>query len=169
MAAVAQKRDLVLAVHPWSRGFGWVVFESPLVPVDWGIAIAKTDKNARCMARLERLLAQYEPAVLVLETFEGRGASRAIRIKHLCRNLMHLASHHGAEVCVYSRAAIRLCFKSIGAVTRYEIVQAVVQRVDVFRHRLPRPRKGWMSEDGRLSLFEAAALAMTHFAITGKP
>jgi len=33
-----------------------------------------------------------------------------------------------------------------------------------FRDRLPPLRKAWMSQDPRISVFDAAALALTHFS-----
>ncbi len=160
-------QGLVLAVHPTSRGFGWVLFESPLSPIDWGMASAKTGRNARLMARFERLLSRYEPLVLVLEQFEGRPSQRRERVQHLCRAMIHLAHTRGIGASVYSRAAINTCFASIGATTRREIALAVAQHIEVFRRRLPPEQKPWIGEDARHSLFDAAALAITHFAVRG--
>ncbi len=168
-AAATKQKGLVLAVHPTSRGFGWVLFEGPLAPVDWGLASAKKGRNARLMARFERLLKRYEPAVLVLEEFDGSITKRVDRIQHLCRAMIHLAASKGLETPVYRRAVINTCFASIGAVTRFEVAQAIAQHIDAFSHRLPRKRRPWDREDPRQSLFDAAALALTYFAVTGPP
>ena len=162
--APAIQLGLVLAVHPTARGFGWALFESPMAPVDWGIASAKTGRNARLAARFERLLERYEPAVLVLEEFEGR-AGRADRIQMLCRQFIHLAACKGMETPVYQRAVIRTVFASVGASTRFEIAQVIATTLDAFSHRLPRKRRPWESADPRQSLFDAAALAMTYFGL----
>ena len=161
-------RGLLLAVHPTSRGFGWVLFESPLSPVDWGIASARSGRNARLLARFERLLNRYDPAILVLEEFESGSAKRAVNIQMLCRSMIHLASCKGMDTKIYNRAVIRTVFSNIGAATRYEIAQAIAQRIDAFSHRLPRYRKPWIPEDPRQSLFDAAALALTYFAVMGE-
>jgi hypothetical protein len=160
-------KGLVLAVHPSSRGFGWVLFESPLSAVDWGIASAKTGRNARLAKRFERLLKRYDPAVLVLEDFET-GTSRSERVKMLCRQFVHLAAGNGMDTPVYRRSAVRTVFASVGASTRYEIAQVVAQHIEAMNHRMPRKRKPWQSEDPRQSLFDAAALAMTYFAVSGE-
>jgi hypothetical protein len=160
-----RRAELVLAVHPTARGFGWVVFEGPLAPYDWGIASAKPGRNARLTTRFERLLERYSPAVLVLEDFERR--ERAERIKYLCRWMIHLAHCRGMATPVYSIAVVRTCFASTGARTRHEIALAVSQYLSAFSHRLPQKRKAWSNEDPRQSLFDAAALAMTHYAIRG--
>ena len=74
---VRHKQGLVLAIHPTSRGFGWVLFESPLTPVDWGLACVKVKRSDRSMARFEGLLNRYEPKVVVFEQFNERPARRA--------------------------------------------------------------------------------------------
>ena len=94
---------LVVAVHPTSRGFGWVVFEGPVAPVDWGIATAKVNRSATSMRRFEALLTQYQPSVVVLEDFEGDGARRGARIQDLARSMSGLADNRDIEVVVYTR------------------------------------------------------------------
>ncbi len=74
------RSELVLAIHPTTTGFGWVVFEGPNAPVDWGIATAGSDKNESSLAKVERLLASFHPNVLVLEEFEGGLTRRHTRI-----------------------------------------------------------------------------------------
>jgi hypothetical protein len=158
-------KGLVLAVHPTTRGFGWVLFESPLAPVDWGIASSKRASNARLAARFERLLKRYDPSVLVLEEFEG--GVRVDRIQRLCRSMIHLAACKGMDTPVYRRNAIRTVFASVGASTRYEIAQVIAQHLEAFSHKMPRRRRVWENPDPRQSLFDAAALALTYFAVTG--
>lgn len=167
MTSDPKQKGLVLAIHPTSRGFGWVIFESPLVPVDWGIAHAKKDRNERLLRRLERILKRYEPAVLVLEAFETGIAHRADRIQRLCRAMVHLAACRGMDTPIYSRAAVRTVFASVGARTRHEISEVICQVIDTFKHRMPRKRRQWSNEDPRQSIFDAAALALTYFAVTG--
>ena len=158
---------LVLAVHPTTRGFAWVLFESPLSPVDWGMASAKVGRNAKLLARFERLLHRYEPDVCVLEEFETREARRVSRIQRFCRAMLHVAATRGLGTQVYSRAAVRTCFASVGATTRLEIAHAVASHIDALSHRLPRKRSPGASGDVRQGLFDAAALAITYFALQG--
>lgn len=155
---------LVLAIHPTARGFGWVLFETAVLPVDWGLASAKRSRTSRLIARAERLLNRHEPAVLVLEEFDGRDG-RAPRIQALCRDLIRLAGSHGLETAIYRRAVVQATFA--GAVTRHAVAQAIAQRLSAFDHRLPKKRRPWESEDPRQSLFDAAALALTHYAVAG--
>ena len=159
---------LVLAVHPTSRGFGWVLFEGPDRPALWGIASVRKGRHGRLLRRFERLLGRYEPAVFVLEEFEAGSARRSERIQDLCREMQHRATAQGIFTPVYHRDLIRACFAGSGASTRYEIAQAIAKRIPNFDHRMPRYRKAWLAEDARQSLFDAAALALTYFAVMGE-
>ena len=148
-----------------TAGVGWMLLEGPASPVDW--ATIRSSDNATCAYRIERIIARYAPAVLVLEEFE-RGPTRKVdRIRRLCRALVHLAHTDGLEVRIYSRAAIRTCFATVGAVSRHEIAVAIATQIEALRPLLPPKRKFPMDKNPRLSLFNAAALALTHYAVTG--
>jgi len=166
MKASPSRRPLVLGVHPIDRGFGWVILASPLAPIDWGVVEHKKDKNARCLLRIEKIVERYHPAVVVLEAFEHGAAQKADRVQRLCRAIVQLANNRGIETSVYSRAAIRTCFISVGAATRHEIATVIAQHITAFRHRLPKARKSYTSEHPNLALFSATAVALAHFAVT---
>lgn len=154
-------KELVLSAHPTSRGFGWVVFESPLAPVDWGIAFAKKERNERLMKRFMRLLDRYQPSVLVLEHFEDRdGASL-----RLCRMMQHAAKCRAMDVPIFRRSAIQAVFGSVGAKTRYEIAEVIRTQIDAFSHQMPRKRTLIVNADPKQAMFDAAALAITYFAV----
>lgn len=151
-----------MGIHPTSRGFGWVVFEDGLRPVDWGLAAAQGDKNAVCLRRLERLLDRFRPEVLVLEASDPQRSRRARRIAQLCAAVTGAADARGVETAVYSRADVRAAFTEVRAVTRRQIAEAVARHMEAFRHRLPKPRRPWESEDAGGALFAAAAVVTTH-------
>src|ERR1700739_4663181 len=160
---------LVLAIHPTSRGFGWALFENPMLPVDSGLASVKAKRRARSLARFERLLDRYEAKVVVFEQFEERPARRYERIQALCHQMIRLASERGIRTPIYTRDTVRECFEHSGTKTRHGIALSIADQIEIFRHRLPRERKRWgESEDVRQSLFDAVALALTHFAVTSK-
>jgi hypothetical protein len=162
-------RELVLAVHPTSRGFGWALFEDPLSPVDWGLAAVKAKRSARSLARFERLLNRYAPAMVIFEEFDDRSSRRYARIRELCQQMIALAAERGIRVRIYSREIIRGCFDHSGKRTRHGIALSIADQIEIFRHRLPRERQRWDSEDVRQSLFDAVALALTHFAAPVHP
>lgn len=161
-------RELVCAVHPTSFGFGWVVFEGPNAPVDWGLVSARAKRQHKLFARFDRILNRYEPSVLVTEAFAPESAERSLRIQRLYRELIHRAQLRGMRTPIYGREVVRSCFTRERAIDRYDIAQAVANRIAAFAHRMPRARKAWHSEDARQSLFDAAALALTYYALKGE-
>ena len=158
-------RELLLAVSPFSRGFAFTYFEGPLAPVDWGIKeISRADKNARAIESLRLLVDRLQPDAIIIQDCTGDRARRAQRIVRLHQLIRHFAAAEALDVHAYSRDQVRSCFARVGARTRAEIAQALAGQIRAFGHRLPPVRKIWQSEDPRMSLFDAAALVMTHYA-----
>jgi KaiC/GvpD/RAD55 family RecA-like ATPase len=159
---------LVLAVYPTTRGFAWVLFESATLPVAWSIVHASPGRNEHLVSRLKRLLDRYEPSRLVLESFEGPGTQRSVRIQQLCRSIVREADARGLVTTIFDRDEVEMAFSRFGARSRSEIARVIAQHIEAFNHRLPRKRKLGDSEDVRQSLFDAAALALTYFAYRGE-
>jgi hypothetical protein len=158
---------LVLAVHPFTRGIAFTLFESPLSPVDWGVKdIRGKQKNALAFEATKQLIERLQPDVLVLQDLSGPNVHRAKRIRRLQRLIASHAEGQSIEVHRYRRKEIQECFKASGAVTRYEIAQAIASQVHAFGHQLPPKRQIWNAEDVRMSLFDAASLVMTFYRQT---
>jgi Holliday junction resolvasome RuvABC endonuclease subunit len=169
MKPQAWSQGLIMAVHPYARGFGWVLFEKPRYLANWGIVEIKKDRNARCLARIDQILRRYEPSVIALEQFDGRPARRSARVKDLCIGIAELAANRKVANPIYSRATVRACFSGNAKETRYAIAQIIAMQFPELRRYLPPSRRAWQSEDCRQCLFDAAALAVTHFAAHGHP
>jgi hypothetical protein len=153
--------DLTLSVALTSLGFAFVLFEGPLAPFDWGVSeIIGAKKNDSALRRIQTIIERYHPDTLVIENFS---AQRSERLRALSLGLRHMAVASGMNVCHYDRAAIRRCFASVGARTKYEIAQAIAREIPEIGYRLPPIRKIWMNEDHRQSLFDAASLGITYF------
>jgi Holliday junction resolvasome RuvABC endonuclease subunit len=157
---------LVLAIHPTSRGFGWVLFEGPLVPVDWGIASAKVNRSSQCMGRFKQLLDQYEPSALILEMFDENESQRSERIRLLAQTMRGFANNHDMDTPVYSREEVSAAVTDNKKASRHTVALAVAGQLPDLQHRLPNARKLWQSEDDRQCLFDAAALGITHYRLT---
>jgi len=157
---------LVLAVRPTSRGFGWALFEGPLAPVDWGIASAKVNKSAQCMIRFKQLLDQYHPSALVLEKFDEEDAHHSERIRALAKTMRGFANNRDMDTLIYGRKEVGLTVTGNAKASRHTVASAVAERFPILRPRLPEARKLWQSEDNRQCLFDAAALGITHYALT---
>jgi Holliday junction resolvasome RuvABC endonuclease subunit len=167
--------NAALGIFPSTEGFGWIVFDGPLSPVRWSVsAIATTrrkahEKNARCLERIEEIVKQWTPPVIVLEQFEGGRTRRAERIKKLCRSVVALAAVNGIEVKIISRKQIESCFTSAPARTRYQVATIVASYIKEIAVRLPEKRKFWKSENSEMALFNAAVLLIVHYANPRQP
>jgi Holliday junction resolvasome RuvABC endonuclease subunit len=164
----ASLTGLVFAVHPTTRGFAWVLFESATLPVAWNMVHAGAGRNEHLTSRLARLLDRYEPDSFVIEAFEGRGAQRSLRIQQLCQSMLREAESRRIATTIFEHDEVQMAFSRFGAASRSEIARAIAEHVDAFSHRLPRKRVLGNSEDARQSLFDAAALALTYFAYRGE-
>lgn len=157
---------LVLAARATARGFGWVLFEGPLAPADWGIVAARGDTSARAMRRFEKLLNQYHPATIVLEKpgKERKGVSGRVRL--LSQTMLGFAENRDIDVSIYTRSEVSIVVTGDEEATRHGVAQAVAAQLPILRHRMPPKRKPWLPEDDRQSLYDAAALGITHYALT---
>jgi hypothetical protein len=66
-----------------------------------------------------------------------------------------------------SRTEVREVFARVDALTKRDIALAVAKQIPAFERYLPPVRKPWMSEDARMSLFDAAALALIFQSTSG--
>jgi hypothetical protein len=162
--------NLVLAIHPTKFGFGWALFETPLKPVEWGTAAVSHNRNARCLKRIESIIGRFRPTEILVEEFDSEASRRHNRIRHLYRSIIRLARSYGIDTRTLTREAIEEVFARFDAKDRYKIAAVIAHRIDAFSHLLPPKRKIWDAESPRMGLFNAAALAITFFAlIDGEP
>jgi hypothetical protein len=147
-------------------GVGWIFFETAEMPIDW--AIIRSNHHPTCLKRTASLMRRYAPVVVVLEEFDREPTCRVARIQKLCRALIKLAEENGIATGIYSQTAVRSCFSAAGARYRHQIAQAIADRFEVLRPKLPPRRKFPMDQDMRIAIFNAAACALTHYAATTK-
>jgi hypothetical protein len=157
-----RKYALTMSLYLNSRGFAFVLFEGTLSPYDWGVFdVRGPQKDRHVVDKVRRLLHQYAPDVLVIQDTEGM--LRANRLALLNRKLGTLAQELGIPVFSYSRTEIYREFKSMGFTNKQTFAVLIAKHIPAFERHVPPPRKPWMSEDARMGLFDAAALALVFF------
>jgi Holliday junction resolvasome RuvABC endonuclease subunit len=166
MSNAGKKEIRVLAVDPSTRGFGFAVLEGPNRLIDWGVKETKKDKSARSLKLIEDLIDRYQPNAIVVEDYAGKGSRRCRRIQGLINDISKLASKRKIKVRSFSRAKVKQVFSESGASNKHEIAVSIANRFPELAPRLPRFRKPWMSEDYRMSIFDAVALGVT---LSAKP
>jgi hypothetical protein len=161
-----QRRDSpsVLAIYPTSRGYAFVLFESPLTPHDWGTKDIKQDAGcALSITSIKEMLLRYRPDVLVVEDAYEHGTKRSFRMSRIHRAITDFAHAHSIDVAIIKRSEVRAAFATMGAITKYDIAKCIASKIDAFAGLAPRARKAWETEDRRMALFDAASRALTYY------
>lgn len=155
----------VLAIDPCRKGFGFALLEGNRRLLDWGLAQVWTGNDREFLARVETLIERYSPAILVLQEPKDRRRSlRAVR-------RIRLLGHRAASFCVRLRlvSSHRVKDRFAGeAVTKQEVAMVIARLFPELEILIPRPRRPWMSEDDRMNVFDAVALAMVALAGGGR-
>jgi Holliday junction resolvasome RuvABC endonuclease subunit len=154
----------VLAIAPCVQGIGFVVFNGPRLPIDWGIKWTRDDKNAKGIEKVAELIDCYQPDIVVSEDYRGEGSRRAKRIEELLDAIAALVRQRGIRTASYSRDSVRQLFSTDGAATKYRIAKAIAGEIPELAPRLPGERKIWLPEHANMSIFDAASLALTYFS-----
>ena len=158
----------VLTLDPYSRGFGFVVFEGPEHLIDWGLKEARREKATRCLRQVKQLIEMYHPDVLVIEATRDPQCRRCPRVRTLLQAMSQLAAEKKLKTRSFSRQAVQATFSEVSAVTKHEMVNTIVERLPELTPWRPPFRKPWMSENSRASIFDAVALALTYFYVAVK-
>jgi|SRR5690349_16539486 len=153
-----------------SQRVGFLVLEPANRVLNFGVkrfdtGAAKARTPAR--QRLEALLRQFQPDVVVLRnsiprTIEGYATFRAIMSA-----VGHFAKDHDIKVVGIRPRQIREAFP--GCRNKYEVAAAVFARLPDLSWEPPVRRKCYEPEDPRMSIFDAAAVAMAYLDSAGKP
>lgn len=156
--------DLVLSLYPNSRGFGYVLFEGPLSPFDWGVKeLRGPAKNRRILRFLEALIDRYRPSVLVIEDCTDEAYQRIGRIIDLYESCDALAKRKSIQVVRIPMSDVREYFRYWNALTKYQIALRIAKIIPAFSYQIPAERKPWGSESASQGLYDAAAVGLAFF------
>lgn len=153
------KTERVLAVDPTSRGFGFVLLESPDKLIDWGVKEVRRDKQRLTLRKVGELIERYHPGVFVVEDFSHSASRRRARARSLIEALGKVARDLNLGVHRVSPATIRATLSEETA-TKHDIAVLLAQRFPELARCLPPQRKPWMSEHHAQAVFDAMALAI---------
>jgi len=154
----------VLAIDPTTRGFGFAVLEGPDRLIEWGTKQVRGAKNAETLVQLAALVGRYRPDVLVLEDVTAKGSRRRARVRDLAGDIVRTALRLHVRTKRIPWRRVRRIFAETGPVTKTWIAAAIASRFSALAPSLPPRRKPWMSEDARMCIFDAVALAVAYYA-----
>ena len=155
----------VLAIQPTTQGFGYVVCEGPQRLIEWGTkTVDRTQKNPDSIRKALALVDWHKPDTLVFENTTHASARRSKRVERLLYIVAKKVPAHGAAAGRYSRADVKRAFAKVNAETKHEISFSFFFFFPELKQQLPQKRKPWESESPQMSVFDAAALAITYYA-----
>ncbi len=158
----------VLAIDPASGGVGFAVLEGPDRLIDWGVKSTPDRTPHYVLWLIDTLIARYEPDVIVLEDCESRGSRRCPRVRALIRQVTRRAAKQDIRTQRFSRRHLREAFAAAIPLTKYRMATAIAEQFPELAPRVPPVRKPWMSEDYRISIFDAVGLGVTFFYFKNK-
>lgn len=156
----------ILAIHPTIKGFGFAVLEGPGELIDWGTKEGGHRTNSGSISKMYALIQRYHPDALVLEDRRSRAFRRSMRVTRLLAALTVLAEREKVTVQTYSRPQVREVFTGAGAQTKDDIARVIAGHFPELAPHLPPRRKPWMSQDTRMSIFDAVAWALASYFST---
>jgi hypothetical protein len=66
-------------------------------------------------------------------------------------------------VFAYARTAVYAAVEYMGFTNKQTLAEVIAKHIPAFERYVPPPRKPWMSEDSRIALFDAIALALVFY------
>jgi len=160
-----RKHPPIMALHATAHGFGFVVMSGPFSLIEWGTRRASKQKNATCLARLCELLDRYDPHTLVLQD-PTRRPRRSARIQRLYTAIAGVCHGRSIDLAVFSRADMKGCYATVGAKDWQDVAEAVARQLEPLRKLVPPRRRAWQCETRAMSVFAAAAIAMTYWQLS---
>ena len=158
------QRSRLLALALTSRGLGYAVLEGETSLIENGHASVRNgDKNATCLAKVEKLAALYRPDALILEDVAAKGSRRHPRIKRLHREVVAFAKKRKLAVKIISGRQSRRLHLGNEHETKQEMAEGLTKRFPIeLAFRLPPKRRQWESADSRMDIFDAVGLAVAY-------
>ncbi len=161
MTCLSQQVTRVLAIEPTTKGFGFAVLEGSERLVDWGTKDARHDKGRTSLRKMAELCEWYLPDLIVVEDYDAAGSRRWPRVRGLIRSIRQAASRRKIPVRMVAGASAKRAFARAGMRNKHQVATAIAGLFPELGPHVPPPRRLWMTEDDRMSMFEAIALALT--------
>ena len=160
MNQTASKQIRILAIALTARGFGYSVMENNVM-LECGHKEVRGNKNSQSVFKIEKLLKQFLPSVLVLQDVNATDCRRAPRIKTLHRHVIELAAKYKLKVTLLSGKLLRELLLGDAKGTKHEMAEMLAKKYPVeLAAKLPPKRRPWENEDGRMDMFDAVGLAV---------
>jgi len=153
----------VLAIHPEHRGFGFVVMEGARMIVDWGTKTDRRNDGGCVLRKIEKLVGQYRPDVVLLKERSRSNNRRSARIQTLCERIEAVCCRLRVKIHRVPERKIEALFSPFGE-TKQDRALAVIYKLPELRRCFPRRPTAGSGEDDRMKVCDSAVLALTFYA-----
>lgn len=158
-----KQKHRVLSIYPFGRSYAFVLFDSPLSPVDWGMRHVKAGQQSEDIADvIIKQLHHITPDVLVIDDADEH-CLRKGKLKRVYMKVGEAAIELDIQIAVVGRINVRAAFAQFGAKNKHQIASVIANNIEAFSHRLPKPRKPWQAEPMWMRLYDAASRALTYY------
>ena len=152
----------ILSIALTTGGFGYAVVEGENSLIVYGRKKFEDDKNIRSLVFIKKMIARYRPDILVLYDVNAKGIHRQARIRGLDRQVVKLAIRQNLKTTKISGIEVRSLLLGDPKGTKHDVAEHLAKQFpDELVARMPPKRKWWNSEDGRMDIFDAVALAVS--------
>jgi hypothetical protein len=158
-------RPAVMAIDPWRRGFGFAYFEGEQSLIDWGLCqVPLNNRNEKSLIRLKAMLDRHHPDYLILEPWDAPDCRRCKRVRKFLAAAAKVALSRGIEVRYLSHRDVIISFSQSAVEPSKQVIAKTLALIyPELAFRLPPRRMPWMGEDPRMSIYDAAALAVAYY------
>lgn len=148
----------ILAIDPSTKGFGFAVLEGNDRLVDWGVAGLWSKSDEEFLTRLEAMVDRYRPAIIAVE--DTSSTRRGERAQRRIEAVVEYAELRDVHPILVSRSEVRSSLDLPTDATKHEAAARIAELFPELGTLLPPERKPWQSEDERMNVFDAVALAI---------
>ena len=158
-----KRNDIILSIYPNNKGFGHAIINNVKEPIDYGIVNIRNSGINKYLKKAKEIIELYHPTVLILEDYTCDSYRKTQKIQKIIETLEHHAKEKELSVTQYSKKQIREAFSAFQAKSKFEIAKVInswipeLERIPIYK------RKAWESEAYTMTVFDAFALALTHY------
>ncbi len=150
-------RFRILGIDPHAHGFGFAVFEDHEFLVEWGTARVWGKESAAFVARVETMIARFKPTAVAFPAPPSIRPRKKLR--RLASALVHASGDSGVPVLLITQQAVQSVFPA-DVTTKYQRATHLISIFPELELIMPPPRKPWLPQDERLTMFTALALCI---------
>ena len=153
---------VVLAISPYTNGFGYAVFHSQQELIDWGVTNLYYNKYNTVLNRLDLLLNHYKPHAVTILKPNTTDTHKTLAMK-ITESLSKLCVLSTTPLLRLDREDVRNLFSTFGATTKESIATKLVEFLPELKIYKPPHRAVWEREHRNMQIFDAASLALTFY------